>query len=172
MVELAVKERADSQEQERIERQEHVERERGNNSLKNDGTPIFDVGEYGVEQEQPLNGRAKVIDRIENCGKIVEEGEKDAVQVLDVAEEDIECREHHANANVHDHKANDGISEHKEGGGKTYAVADAEHKENDDGETIVDEGRDVLRKQEQVFGYVDLAQNVGVVHKARHTVVG
>ena len=64
-----------------------MKRERGNASVQHNKSEIVDVAVDGIAQEEPLHGRRKCINLVEDGGQIHQQHGKNIVQVGDIPKE-------------------------------------------------------------------------------------
>lgn len=172
MIVFLVDPSAKAEEKERIGRAEQVVLDGWNLSIHYDGTEVADVDIHRVEVEEDAEFFRYDIDIVENGGHVHEHHGKDAVEVGHVPEKYEEGRDDQPYSDIEDHEASDGIDEEEKFPGEFDIIEEYEYEEDAEGESEVDEGGYVLRKEEEVFRYVYFGEDSCISHEGIHPSVG
>lgn len=172
MVVLLVHPAADAQHDGHIRCHQQVEPDGGDGGLDDDLPEVPDEQVHRIQQEQALGRVAIAVNGVENGGHVHQQLGKHCPQILDVPEKHEQRRQNQAHADVEQHQEGNGIQQADQPPGERDVVQYAEHKEHAQRQAEIDEGLDVLGKQEQVLGHVDLGEDAGVAHQGSHPLAG
>ena len=123
----------------------------GNSGVNDNLSEIADKEINRIEQKQALRGVTVVVDCVEDGRHIHQELSKDRPEVLNITEEDEQCRENQANANVEQHQTSDWIQQADELPCEGDIIQNTEQDEHTQGQPEVDESLDILREQKQMW---------------------
>ena len=165
-----INEGADGKSKECIPEREKVELWRGDLTVDNDGSEIFDVNVQWVEVEKHRLV-SKRIHGVEYRRHIHKKHSENAPKVLYIAEEYVKCRKNKSYSEVEYYKADDGEDKKEERKREGYSVDYAEYQKDDECKSEVDKCLHVFRKQEEVFRNVYFSKNRSVAEQGTHSAV-
>ena len=168
MVVLLVDQEARAKRKQCVECRECVILRRGEACIENQNTEVFDINVNGVEKEQSFVV-SKAGNVVEDCRHIHEKRAEYAPEIVNVAEEHEERREDQSNSKAENNEPEGRNDEREEIERKGNLINDAEQKEDDKGESKVDQRGDRLGEEEQILGHVDLGEDLGVVQERSHS---
>lgn len=146
-----------------VAQSEQMELRGGNGPLQHDFSEVADIDIDRIQQEQLLPELRKAVDAVKNRGHIHEQQGKNAVQVLDVPEKYVQCRQEQPDPQVEEHQTDHWVDQQNKFPCDGNSVNDHEEGVDQQRNTEIDEGRDVFGEQEQVFGHIYLGENLRVV---------
>lgn len=140
--------------------------------LQHNHAHILDHAVHGIDEEQPLHLCGIRFHRIEDGGHVHQKHREHVVEVLNIAEKNVQRRQNHADAQVHDRQTRDGIHDGQHAPPEGHLIDGREHKEHHQRNAEIDDGRHVFGQQEQVFRHIDFAEYRGVAHQGVHAARG
>lgn len=172
MVVLLVYPNANNQGRRRIEQAQTVILQRGNNPIDYHQAEIPDITIHRVHQKQSLRSCWEAVNGIKDCRQVSKQSQENIVQILGIPEKYKKCRQDHSNANIEDQQTQDWVSQRKHMPAEIDIVKESKQKEHTQHQPKIDQHRNVFGKQKQVFGNVDLSENLGVGHQRAHAALG
>lgn len=144
MVLLFVNQAADHDSHKRIYHQQNMIVHTRNRAIDGHDTHILDRAVHRVEQENTLNLQRIAVHLIENRRKIMQQRQKDVVQILGIPEKHLHRRENQAHADAQQHQADNRIQKRDKMPAKPDAIQRSKQEKDQHGQAQIDERGDIL----------------------------
>lgn len=152
----------------RVRRRQQVELRRRDRPVYHDLPEVPDIQIERVEQEGALRRVAVAVYRVENGGQPHDQLGQDPPQILHIPEEHKQRRQDQSHPQIeHDH-ASYRVQQQEKPPCKRDPVHRHKGEENQQRQPEIDEGRHILRKQEQILRHIHLGKNSRVAHQRVH----
>lgn len=156
----------------RVEQHQQMESHRGQRRVDDDLPEVPDIKIQGIHQEQPLDRLTVPVNGVKDGRYPHDQLGHHTPQVLHIPEEDKQRGKDEPQSQVKDNEAQDRVYQEQKPPCEGHPVDGYKEEIKHQRQSKIDKRRNVLGKEEQVFGNIDLCKNVCVTHQRGHPQIG
>lgn len=172
MVLLLIHQPAKEHRKRRINQQQRMQLQSRNCSFQHDHAHILDRTIHRIEQEQPLYRQRIALHGIKDRRHIHQQHREYIVKIRYIPKEHEQSRQNQPDADIENHQAKDRIKNRDEFPRKHHTVDHRKEEEHQQRDAKVDDRRNIFGQKENVFGHVDLCEDMFIRHQGVHAAVG